>query len=86
MSRRAKFIGLDVHKNSITAAVLEPGHETPLVDRIFHDEANVRRFVATLGDLPAVRTCYEAGPTGYELARLLHRIGVACKVIAPSSS
>ena len=31
-----------------------------------------------------LRVCYEAGPTGYELARLLHRQGVACQVIAPS--
>ncbi len=28
--------------------------------------------------------CYEAGPTGYELARLLGRLGVATEVIAPS--
>ena len=28
--------------------------------------------------------CYEAGPTGYELARLLGSLGVRCEVIAPS--
>lgn len=79
-----KFVGLDVHKDSITSAVLEPGSETPIVDRFFHDEASVRRFVTTLGDRSELRTCYEAGPTGYELARLLGRLGVACEVIAPS--
>jgi transposase len=31
-----------------------------------------------------LRACYEAGPTGYELARHLRRVGVACEVIAPS--
>jgi transposase len=31
-----------------------------------------------------VRLCYEAGPTGYDLARLLRRLGVATEVIAPS--
>ena len=31
-----------------------------------------------------MRACYEAGPTGFELARLLHRMGVRCEVIAPS--
>jgi transposase len=31
-----------------------------------------------------LRVCYEAGPTGYDLARLLGRMGVACEVIAPS--
>ena len=62
----------------------EPGHEAPAIDRFFHDEASVRRFVASLGELRSVRVCYEAGPTGYELARLLQRLGVACEVIAPS--
>jgi transposase len=31
-----------------------------------------------------LRACYEAGPTGFELARLLHRMDVRCEVIAPS--
>lgn len=78
------FVGLDVHKDSITSAVLEPGREVPIVDRFFHDEASIRRFVASFENRAQLRTCYEAGPTGYELARLLQRLGVACEVIAPS--
>lgn len=31
-----------------------------------------------------VRACYEAGPTGYTLQRLLGVEGVICEVIAPS--
>ncbi len=31
-----------------------------------------------------LRVCYEAGPTGYDLARMLTRWGVSCDVIAPS--
>ena len=31
-----------------------------------------------------MRACYEAGPTGFELARLLHSMEVGCQVIAPS--
>jgi transposase len=83
-SSRISWVGLDVHKDSITSAVLVPGSEVPLVDRWFHDEPSVRRFVTGLGSPARVRLCYEAGPTGYELARLLHRIGVASEVIAPS--
>jgi transposase len=83
-SSRISWVGLDVHKDSITSAVLAPGAEVPLVDRWFHDEPSVRRFVATLGSPARVRLCYEAGPTGYELARLLQRLGVATEVIAPS--
>jgi hypothetical protein len=43
------WVGLDVHRDSITSAVLAPGKEIPLVDRWFHDEPSVRRFVAGLG-------------------------------------
>jgi transposase len=78
------WVGLDVHRDSITSAVLKPDSETPVVDRWFHDEPSVRRFVGTLGDLSRVRLCYEAGPTGYDLARLLTRMGTHCEVIAPS--
>jgi transposase len=78
------WVGLDVHRDSITSAVLPPGADTALIDRWFHDEASVRRFVSSLGNPQAVRACYEAGPTGYDLARLLGRLGVATEVIAPS--
>jgi transposase len=78
------FVGLDVHKDSITSAVLKPRSEVPVLDRFFHDEANIRRFVSGFERRPLLRVCYEAGPTGYELQRFLTRLGVACEVIAPS--
>jgi len=78
------FVGLDVHKNSITSAVLIPGAETPVVDRFFPDESSIKRLIFGLGDPGSLAVCYEAGPTGYALARLLERMGVACEVIAPS--
>jgi transposase len=77
------FVGLDVHKDSITSAVLEANREVPVTDRFFHDETSVRRFVAGFSEPSALRVCYEAGPTGYELQRLLARLGVVCEVIAP---
>ena len=80
---KTTWVGLDVHRDSITSAVLSPQSETPVVDRWFHDEPCVRRFVSGLGNPAQVRLCYEAGPTGYDLARLLKRIGVATEVIAP---
>ena len=68
---KTTWVGLDVHRDSITSAVLAPDRETPVVDRWFHDEPSVRRFVSGLGPPARVRLCYEAGPTGYDLARLL---------------
>ena len=78
------YLGLDVHKNTISVGVLEPGVEVPVIDRIASDEDAVRRLVARFDDPRQLRVCYEAGPTGYELARLLRSLNVRCEVIAPS--
>ena len=80
----ATFVVLDVHKDSISVGVLRPGEVSPDVDRIFHDEPSIRRLIAGFADPELLRVCYEAGPTGYGLARLLTGMGVACQVIAPA--
>lgn len=77
-------LGMDVHKDSISVAILEPDLDAPQVERIFHDEVSVRRFIDRLPGRKDLWACYEAGPTGYELHRLLKRLGVRCDVIAPS--
>jgi transposase len=77
-------LGLDVHKDTISVAILPPDRDGPDVERIAHDEASVRRLVGRLGDPRWLRACYEAGPTGFELARLLHSLHIRCEVIAPS--
>ena len=60
----AVYVGLDVHKDSITAGVLGPGRESPEVERFFHDEVSIRRFVGRLGDRKRLRVCYEAARPG----------------------
>src|SRR3954447_16271485 len=77
-------LGLDVHKDSISVAVLPWERESAEVDKIFHDEPSVRRLVARFPDPGQLRACYEAGPTGYELHRLLASLRVRCDVVAPS--
>jgi transposase len=77
-------LGLDVHRDTISVGILEPDQQVPEVDRIPHEEPSVRRLVGRLGDPRMLRACYQAGPTGYDLARLLSSIGVSCQVIAPS--
>src|SRR3954451_13053839 len=77
-------LGLDVAKNAIVVGVLEPGRETPAVDRIFSDEASMRRLIDRFDDRSRLRVCYEAGPTGFGLYRLLRSMGVCCDVVAPS--
>ena len=58
-------LGLDVHKNTISAGVLEPGRgRAPEVEKISSDDDAVRRLIARFGDPRRLRACYEAGPTG----------------------
>jgi transposase len=77
-------LGLDVHKDTISVGILRPDQQVPDVERIAHDEASVRRLLARFPAQARLRACYEAGPTGFELARLLHSMHVRCEVIAPS--
>ena len=77
------LLGMDVHKNTISVGVLEPDREDPIVSRISSDPQAVALFIERLGDPARLSACYEAGPTGYELARQLAGLGVSCEVIAP---
>lgn len=80
----ARVLAMDVHKNTISTGLLEPSSTAPVCDKISADEEAVRRLVARLGEPARVWACYEAGPTGYELARVLRSAGMRCEVIAPS--
>jgi len=75
---------MDTSMNTIVVGVLSPGEDVPVVDRIFNDEASIRRLVGRFPDRRVLSACYEAGPGGYELQRLLSSMDVACEVVAPS--
>src|SRR3954470_20260771 len=77
-------LGLDVHKDSISVAVLPSVQETAEADKSSHDGPSVRRLIARFPAPGRLRACYEAGPTGYELQRLLASMRVRCDVVAPS--
>jgi transposase len=77
-------LGMDVSVNTIVVGVLRPGEEIPVVDRVFNDEESIRRLIGRFADRRALSACYEAGPGGYELYRLLSSMGVVCEVVAPS--
>ena len=78
------WVACDVHKFSIVAATLPPAGGRPELHRIETTAAAIRRFIERLGGAAGVAVCYEAGPGGFELLRLLTRLGVACDVVAPS--
>jgi transposase len=77
-------VGMDTSKKTIMIATLWPGEQVPATERIANEEAAIRRFFGRLGDSSVLRSCYEAGPGGYDLYWLLESMGVACDVVAPS--
>lgn len=78
------WVALDVHKYSIVAASLPPRGGAPELSRIETTPKAIRRFVERLGGPEGLAVCYEAGPGGFALWRLLSDAGVACDVVAPS--
>ena len=78
------WIALDVHKLSIVAATLPPAGGQPEVQQIETTRAAIRRFIDRLGGPQGLAVCYEAGPGGFDLLRVLSELGVACDVVAPS--
>jgi transposase len=82
VAKARTLVGLDVHAAKIVAAVLDG--ETGEV-QWFRVSGDVGEAAALCAGLPRpVRAAYEAGPTGYGLARELERRGVRCVVAAPS--
>lgn len=84
MQQSTIWVGLDVHKESVTAAVLESSATRAEVVRLPGDLQKVRRFFRRLGARGVVRACYEASGAGYVLQRRLTEDGFLCDVIAPS--
>jgi len=78
------YVGLDVHAESITAAILSAENEKPEVLQLSSDLMKVRRLFRRLADKGPVRACYEASGAGFVLQRVLARDGFHCDVIAPS--
>jgi transposase len=82
-----KFIGMDVHKNSITIAIADQGQRGPArtYGAINNDLGAIdkfcRKMVSTASKLHFV---YEAGPCGYGIYRYLTKKGFDCMVAAPS--
>src|SRR5438876_626996 len=88
MSKIAKFVGLDVHKDTIAMAVADggPRQQACFVGTLRHDVRLLIRTLRRLGDPADVHVAYEAGPTGFGLCRQLRESGFPCQVIAPSKT
>ena len=78
------WIGLDVHAESITAAILDGDSQEPEIVTLPGDLMKVRRLFRRLAKQGTPRACYEACGAGFVLQRALSKDGFHCEVIAPS--
>jgi transposase len=76
---------MDVHKESITIAVLPCESNAPTrLDRLPNDLPKLKRWLERVARDGEVRACYEASGAGYVLHRAMREWGYRCEVIAPS--
>ena len=84
-ARSIIYLGMDVHKDSITIAVLPAGAKTPTrLERLPNDLRRLKKWLERVARDGEIRACYEASGAGYVLHRALREWGYACDVIAPS--
>ena len=79
-----RFIGLDVHAETIAVAVAEPHGDVRSLGTIPNRPESIRKLMKKLGPAAHLRVCYEAGPTGYVVYWQLTTLGVKCEVVAPT--
>ncbi|MGJ8635100.1 MAG: IS110 family transposase [Luteolibacter sp.] len=87
------YIGLDAHKDTIAIA---HALGSSRANAVYHGscggslsatENALRKLAKKLGvEFKALKVCYEAGPTGFVLARRLIQLGLECVVMAPTKS
>src|SRR4051794_41611193 len=84
MLNEGSWVGLDVHARSVVAGVIDAGSGEVRSQRV---PAGPDETVEWLRTLPApVRVVYEAGPTGYRLARACAEAGGGCGGSGPAKN
>lgn len=86
MTRVAKFVGLDVHKDTISIAWAEGGPlgDPTIVGTVPHDVPRLVKHLLRIAPAERLWVAYEAGPTGFGLCRSLMADGIRCMVVAPN--
>ena len=87
MSKKLLYIGLDVHAQTVVIAIAEAGGEVRNYGTVSSDLEvleRIMRRIKTAHPASELRVCYEAGPTGFVIARRFAQLGIDCIVVAPS--
>jgi transposase len=81
------YVGMDVHKDSISVTVAEEGRtgSVRFLGTIPNTPTDIAKLARKLAkDNKQLEFCYEAGCCGYLIHRQLKALGHACAVVAPS--
>lgn len=84
---REAFVGIDVAKLKNAIAIAESGRngEIRYAGEVEASDAGMRRVIQRIAaKFDHAHFCYEGGPTGYGLHRLIKSLGHDCMVVAPS--
>ena len=84
MKKIMRYVGMDVHAETIAVAVVDADGTERDVGVIPNRPEAIRKCVKKLGPPEGLHCCYEAGPTGYVLYWQLVRMGIECTVVAPT--
>jgi transposase len=84
MQKPTRFVGLDVHRDTVAVAVAPAEGKVDFLTELPHHLPKLKKFFEKLLVNGPLRVCYEAGGCGYGLQRAITSWGIPCEVIAPS--
>jgi transposase len=87
MSKNLLYVGLDVHAQTVTIALAEGGGEVRNYSSVSSDLDVLERTMRRIKNAHPgcdLRVCYEAGPTGFVIARRFTQLRIDCTVVAPT--
>lgn len=82
--KKLVYVGLDVHADSIVVGKCTGDEPAAFDVKLANDVPALLRRLDKLAPRKHLVVCYEAGPTGFGLARQLNAAGIYCEVVAPS--
>jgi transposase len=82
MTKKAYYIGMDVHKTSVQMAVFEETGDDPIYERrLDNDTALLVKEAVRFSREGKTEVAYEAGCLGYVLQRAMAKVGITCHVL-----
>ena len=87
MSKNLLYVGLDVHAQTVAIALAEAGGEVRNYGAVSSGLETLEKTMSRIRKVHPgceLRVCYEAGPTGFVIARRFAQLGIDCAVVAPS--